>query len=216
MTKLFLTSAGLPKETREYFLNLLTKPPQETTIAFIPTAAHPAKDKSFVQKAKNEIHEIGMKMQEIDLVDENEQSLREKLSMVDVIYVNGGNTFYLLKCIRSSGFEKVVKEMISNGKVYVGSSAGSYVACPTIDMATWKHQDRERFDMTDFQAMQLVPFLVSAHYDPLYKDPVQKGIAQTSLPVVLLNDTQAVLCINNHYTIVGKGEKMMFNGFHET
>ncbi len=127
--------------------------------------------------------------------------------------MNGGNTFYLLKHVRRSGFDKVVKNLIKQGKIYLGVSAGSYIACPTIEAATWKHQDRNRVGMTDFEALNLVPFLISAHYTEKYRLIIEEAVKKTKYSVVALNDEQAVLCVDDDYKIVGNGEKLTYNNF---
>lgn len=213
--KLFLTSAGLSDSIRQEFLSFLSKKPQELTVAFIPTASHPEEDKSYIERARKQIQELGMKLFEVDLVDENEDSLKEKLSTADIIYVQGGNTFYLLKYVRQSGFDKVTKDLLHQGKIYMGVSAGSYIACPTIEMATWKHQDRNRVDITDFTALNLVPFLISAHYTNEYHTIIEKAVKTTTYPVIALNDEQAIIYENGKYRIIGDGEKITFNGFKE-
>ena len=53
----------------------------------------------------------------------------------DVMYMMGGNTFYLLNIIRKTGFDKNIKEFINSGKIYVGSSAGSEILGNSIDVA---------------------------------------------------------------------------------
>ena len=141
--KLFLTSSGLPPETTEAFLGLLDKDPKEATICFIATAADPYDDKWFVEKDRQRLRELGFKITEIDLKQENEESLTDKLGLVDVVFVEGGNTFYLMKYIRESGFEQAVKRFLKNGGIYLGVSAGSYVACPDIFPAQWKHAEDE-------------------------------------------------------------------------
>lgn len=208
---LLLTSAGLPKETRDFFLDLLTKPPERSTVCFIPTAADPEKDKWFVVKAKNEIKEIGMKLKEVDLKNETKVSLLRKFSKCDVIYVNGGNTFYLLDWIRKSGFDRIIPKLLKMGKIYVGSSAGSYITCPTIEQATWKHQDRNKVGLTDLTALNLVPFLITAHFEEKYRPLIEKAAKTTKYPIVVLNDTQAILVENNLYKLVGKGKKIFLN-----
>lgn len=49
--------------------------------------------------------------------------------------VAGGDTFYLMEKLKESGADKVIKEFIEKGGVYIGSSAGSIVCCPTIEGA---------------------------------------------------------------------------------
>ncbi len=79
--KLLLTSAGLSDPAiRSKLLQFVGKDPKDITVAFIPTAADPEQDKWFVQSAIDEIKETGMQLFTIDLKEENEQSLKEKLS----------------------------------------------------------------------------------------------------------------------------------------
>src|SRR3989344_2366626 len=103
--KLFLTSAGLPPETTDEFLKLLGKEPEKTRVCFITTASHPEENKWYVEKDRERLSELCFKVTELDLKDENENSLDAKLKDFDVIFVEGGNTFYLLKYVRESGFD---------------------------------------------------------------------------------------------------------------
>lgn len=151
------------------------------------------------------------KIDEIDIKGNDKVSLLENLNKYDVIYMNGGNTFYLLDQIRKSGFDKVIEELLDKGKIYVGVSAGSYVACSTIEMATWRHQDRDRFGLKDLNGLNLVPFLVSVHFEEKYRSIIDEAAKTTKYPVIVLNDKQAVLCIDGKYKIVGEGERIIYN-----
>ena len=131
------------------------------------------------------------------------------------MFVNGGNTFYLLKWARESGFDKVLSNFLRKGGLYVGVSAGSYIACPTIEAATWKHQDRNRVGITDFTALNLVPFLITAHFEEKYRAIVDQTAKGTKYPIVALSDTQAVLVQNGKIKVVGEGKKEYWNGFKE-
>lgn len=210
---MFLTSFGLPKETREYFLKLLSKNPKETTLAFIPTAADPEIDKWFIDIDKELIKEIGMKMQDVDLKNENENFLLEKLSKFDVIYVAGGNTFYLSDWVRKSGFDKAIKKLVEQGKIYVGSSAGSMIAGPNIESASWevKIHDKNIVNLKDTKSLNLVPFVVSPHFVESDRPVLERRTKEVSYPVIAITDKQAVLCIDGKYQIVGKGEKLIYN-----
>src|SRR3989338_8119064 len=111
--KLFLTSAGLPPETTEAFLGLLSKKPEETRVCFIPTASfdhHPDGEAPYVKEDKRRLAELGFKtIIDVDLRSESEKSLKEKLKDFDVVFVTGGNTFYLLKYIKENVFYKALK-----------------------------------------------------------------------------------------------------------
>ena len=93
-----------------------------------------------------------------------------------MIYVCGGNTFYLLYKIQESGFDKIIKQFVESGKLYFGVSAGSYVVCPTIEMAYWKHPDRNDVGLEDLTGLSIVPFLITVHFEPKYTQDIKKSI----------------------------------------
>lgn len=210
MKRLFLSSAGVTSETKEEFLELLEKNPKDTKVAFIPTAADPEKDKTFVQWSIDQITEIGMKFFTVDLKVENKDTLYQKLSQTDVIWVNGGNTFYLLDQVRKSGFDQIIEQLLDEGKIYVGVSAGSYIACPNIESAKWKRvSDPDVIGLKDLTALNLVNFLVVTHYEGKYRQDVEKGSKTTKLPVVALNDKQAIAIKGDDLELVGSKESIV-------
>lgn len=214
MRKLFLSSAGIVPETQRDFLDLLGRDPRDLTVAFIPTAAYPEFDKSYVKTSIDQIESLGMKTVEVDLVKENRKSLIDKFENVDIIWVNGGNTFFLLEAIRKSGFDTFIGNLLDEGKIYVGASAGSYVACPTIEAARWKHLDDTEFTKIDnLDALGLVDFLIIAHYEEKYRQAVIDGSKTTDYPVVALTDEQAIVVVGDNYKIVGAGQPICYNGF---
>ena len=135
--------------------------------------------------------------------------MREILINKEVIFVDGGNTFYLLKCIRESGFDKLIGKLVEKGIIYIGASAGSYVACPSIEMATWRHQDKyNRFGVTDFTGLSLVSFLVTAHYREEFKNVIKEGISASRYAVKILTDNQALLIKGKEIKLIGDGQEI--------
>ncbi|MEK6901511.1 MAG: Type 1 glutamine amidotransferase-like domain-containing protein, partial [Nanoarchaeota archaeon] len=94
-------------------------------------------------------------------------------------------------------------------------SAGSYIACPTIEAATWKHQDRNRVGMTNFKALNLVSFLITAHFEEKYRAIVEQAAKKTKYHIVALTDRQAIIVRGNKIKMVGEGKKEYWNGFKE-
>jgi len=209
--KLFLTSAGLPPETTEAFLKLLNKKPEETTVCFITTAADPYEDKWFVEKDKERLLELGFKITEIDLKQENEGSLNKKLKDFDVIFVEGGNTFYLLKYVKESGFDKALKLFLERGGIYLGVSAGTYIAGPDISLAGWKHaEDVNTVGLKDLRGLGLVDFYISPHYEPAHEAIINENKNKVSRPIFALTDLQAILVDNGNIKFVRPGEIKKF------
>lgn len=204
--KLLLSSNG--GFVIEKGLKLLFDDISKIKLAYITTAGKGNVNKEYLEIHKGLLKKEGYDFEELDIDGKNENELRELLKNKDAVYVEGGNTFYLLKAVRESGFDKVIKELILKGVPYIGSSAGSYIVCPTIEMATWKPKQKDRFGITDFTALNLVPFLLTAHYTFEMKNILKNKILKAKYPTRILQDGQAILVEDNEYKLIGEGEEI--------
>ena len=178
-------------------------------MVYIPTAAKGTSSMDYVERRKRFFKEENYTYTELDLDGKKENALSGALRDAEIIYVEGGNSFYLLKSVRESGLDKVLPDLLDAGVIYMSSSAGSYIACPTIEMATWKHQDKyDHYGMTDFRAMNLVPFLMSVHYNEKYRKLLTEKIKNCKLPVKVLTDTQAILVQGHNVQLIGEGDEI--------
>ena len=217
MNKLFLTSNGiftwLREQDRQELYALVGKRPSDIKVALIPTAGYPVIKQEYIQAAIAAFGELGMAVDIIDLKEEDEQTLGDKLRAFDVIYVNGGSSYWLLHWARKSGFDNVIRRLLDQGKVYVGVSAGSIITGPDIKEMT---TSENTLGMDDTIGLGLVEFGISPHYST--DDPRDLASRSTSIgyPVVALPDHQAVLVNGEECRIIGDGPRVTFNGFKET
>jgi len=210
MKTLFLSSAGVRFPiVKEELLKILPKPLTKIKLAHIITASKVEDNQTFVDVDQKVLEELGIQVEKIDIADKKERELEYILNAKDVIYVNGGNGFYLLKKVFESGFDKIIKKLIAKGVIYVGVSAGTYIVCPTIEMSDWKKIKDNHYGLTNLEGLNLVPFLISVHYNrEKYREKIKEGIAKTNLPVKILTDDQALLIRDGNVQLVGKGDEV--------
>jgi dipeptidase E len=84
----------------------------------------------------------------------------DAIASADAIFVGGGNTYALLKRLKDTRALAAIRDRVRAGTPYLGASAGSNVAGPTI-LTT---NDWNVVGLDDFSALGLVPFNVNPHY----------------------------------------------------
>lgn len=207
MSTLILASSGNTLD-QKFINNFLSKPLAVSKILYVTTASKKVNDTSYVERTRQKMNELRLDYQEFDIVGKSKDTLREVLASHDILYLEGGNTFYLLKAIHDTGFEKIVKEFIGKGLVYWGVSAGAYVACPSIVIATWSRRF-DRCGVTDWSAMNLVPFFVKAHSTSDMLATLREKARDLSAPLRVLNDQQALVVKDGQVQLIGGGDEMI-------
>lgn len=210
MRKLLLTSEFTPELAKE-LLKMLPTPPAETKVGFIATASDVESDKGYVLKDRAALESLGFaEVIDIDL------KVAEDLTKLDecgVVFVEGGNTFYLLKWVRESKFDAKLKEMLSNDKVYVGVSAGSVVVGTSIETSgVGPTADKNENYIEDPRGLRQVPFMVAVHMnnkEKIYFD--QFARVRQLRPIIGISDGMAIVCEGDRFRVVGPGQVLTWS-----
>ncbi|USN45421.1 MAG: Type 1 glutamine amidotransferase-like domain-containing protein [Candidatus Woesearchaeota archaeon] len=195
MTKLLLTSTGLANQNiTNQFLQIIDKPISQIKIIFVPTASRSEEELKYVDESKKELLDLGVLENNIKTLNLDKPISFQEVENFDVIYVCGGNTFYLLKKVRETGFDKVIIEFAKTDKLYFGVSAGSILVCPNIDIAS--PFDENDVNLTDLTGLNLTDVIVSPHYCEEEKPIIDNFKKKSQYEVVPLTDNQALLVLD--------------------
>ncbi|HFZ8994627.1 TPA: dipeptidase PepE [Citrobacter freundii] len=82
------------------------------------------------------------------------------IAQAEIVIVGGGNTFQLLKECRERGLLAPIVDVVKGGALYIGWSAGSNLACPTIRTTN----DMPIVDPQGFEALGLFPLQINPHF----------------------------------------------------
>lgn len=128
-----LTSAGFENpRISDVFLDFINKDPEDIRVVFIPTAANSAESIAMLPKCMNDLLSIGIESDHILVYDLHFKLPYRILQKYDAVYVCGGNADYLIKRVNKTGFRKALLRYVRNNGVYVGVSAGSYIAANNV------------------------------------------------------------------------------------
>jgi dipeptidase E len=123
-------------------------------ILFVPYALHD--HDGYVEAMRRQGFDGGYELVGIHEFPDPVVAVRE----AEAIYVGGGNSFRLIHDLQQLDLLPVIRDRVEQGMPYMGVSAGTNVACPTM-MTT---NDMPIVHPESFQALGLVPYQVNAHY----------------------------------------------------
>jgi dipeptidase E len=133
------------------------------TVAFVPYAAVTFSYDEYEARVQKRFDDLGIEVRSVHREADPARAIRE----AEAIVVGGGNTFALLKKMREQGLVDAVRMAAGElGVPYVGWSAGSNVACPSIRTTN----DMPIVEPDSFAAAGLVPFQINPHYLDAHPD----------------------------------------------
>lgn len=176
------------------------------SVAFMPLAL--ADHDGYTSKVRERFSAMGFEVTQVREAKD--------VAGAEAIFVGGGNTFRLLKALYDRDLLSTIRERVLNGLPYLGSSAGTNIAGPTIRTTN----DMPIVQPPSFDALKLVPFQINPHYlDP---DPssTHKGetreerllqfLEENETPVIGLREGSMLRVEDDRVTLVGLAAARIF------
>src|ERR1700730_3817474 len=174
------------------------------TVLFFPFALYDRDD--YAAKARSRFAAMGYALESAHAAD----NPRKAIARTDAILIGGGNTFRLLKALQDLELLEPIRRKVKGGTPYIGSSAGSNVAGPTIKTT----KDMPIVQPRSFDSLGLVSFQISPHYldpDPnsthmgeTQEERILQFLEENETPVVGIREGAWLLCENGTVTLKGE------------
>jgi dipeptidase E len=170
-------------------------------VLFFPFALHDRD--GYAAKAIARFEAMGYEMTSAHNATDAEKTVAE----ADGIFIGGGNTFRLLKALQDLEFIEPIRRRVREGAPYIGSSAGSNVAGPTIKTT----KDMPIVQPRSFDSLGLVPFQISPHFQDPDPDSTHMGETQEERIVQFLeeNETPVLGMREGAWVVAGTGSVIL-------
>ncbi|HBX53607.1 MAG: dipeptidase E [Bacteroidetes bacterium RIFOXYA12_FULL_35_11] len=179
---------------------------------FIPYAGVTFSFDEYAQKVQSRFDEIGYT---VDSIHKYENPVAA-VENAEAIVVGGGNTFQLIKMMHENKLMEAIRKKVLAGTPFVGWSAGSNVACPTICTTN----DMPIVEPESFKALNLVPFQINPHYIDANPDGhagetreqriAEFLVANPTVTVIGLREGTMLLVENKKMSLVGNRSARIF------
>jgi dipeptidase E len=173
--------------------HVLPAAPSELRTVFVPTAGVPFNAAPWIDKRRAWLDDAGFRYEELELSRSDRERTAALVGTADLIYVEGGNTYFLLEHMQRCDFWGA---MVGARAVYSGCSAGAVVACPDIGYVGDLDDRSAAPGLATTAGAGLVPFGILPHMDDMRVADQLAAIVKgwtTDQLLIGLDDDQALV-----------------------
>ncbi|NVO20844.1 MAG: dipeptidase PepE [Bacteroidetes bacterium] len=129
---------------------------------FIPYAGVTINFNEYAERVKLVFAQLGCELESIHHMPDPVKAVEES----SCIIIGGGNTFRLVQLLHEKGIMAPIRNKVMDGTPFLGWSAGSNVACPSMKTTN----DMPIAYPASFDTLNLVPFQINPHYLDVHPD----------------------------------------------
>ncbi|KRM96074.1 Peptidase E [Liquorilactobacillus aquaticus DSM 21051] len=206
MKKVFLTSyfAGTAALFKEFINSnkIISK-----KVLYISTASKVEEYTGYIDEGKQALKKLGFKIEDLDIAKNSESIVLAKIAKAELLFIAGGNTFYLLQELKNKHLLQLVRERINKGLPYIGESAGAIILTPDIEYNKIMDSPNVAPVLTDYSALNIINFYVLPHY---IEEPFIETVQETfktyknKLDLIPINNNEAIIVTDTGFRIMGR------------
>jgi dipeptidase E len=184
-------------------------------VLFIPFAMHDCD--GYAEQNRARFAAMGYSLHSIHRSKDPAAAVEE----AEAIFVGGGNTFRLLKTLYNHDLLTAIRQRVQAGIPYLGSSAGTVVACPTLRTTN----DMPIVEPPSFEALGIIRFKINPHYCDADPFSVHMGetrrqrliefVEETGQPVVGLREGAMLRFEKGRARLSGSASSLIFSNTGE-
>lgn len=187
------------------------KEAQAVKALYVTTAGnlHPADKRSWIDEGREILQKRGWQVFDYDIVDKTKQEVAEVFADKDVVFVQGGNNFYLLDMMHKCEFRENIRKFLARSGFYIGESAGAIVCAQNLAEQRSMSGD-VTLELDNYDGLGLVNFLFKPHWNrqgekrEKFFRPIRENAEEfysIEQPIICLNDSQVVYVEGDTYQI---------------
>lgn len=210
MKHLFLTSSiAIPGIGESIRTKLGHNKPLKTVFISTPVEGDSDQsDLSWVEEERVGLIKNAFNIFDYTITKKQLSQIQTDLNNIEVLYISGGNEFYLKEQSNASGFETFVKDFVNSGGIYIGTSCGSIIMGKDISSLQQLSDLKVLSNSVDTNGFGIVDFTILPHWGS--KDFKSRWLNNKSFefmyksrsPLIALNNYEYVEVLDDQFRII--------------
>lgn len=173
-------------------------PKQFPRLLFITTAAEVYGDTPWMESDVKLLEEKGYNVECYSITRKTSDDIKKKFAEKDIVFVEGGNTYYLLQELKRHGADRILDAAVRKGMPFIGASAGSVIATKTIEYVGDFDDRAQAPELSSLDAFGWIDLLLFVHWG--YEEMDSGGVKTTEIiRSYFMHDEKMIILRDNHY-----------------
>lgn len=209
MKRLFLTSSiAIPGVGESIRTKLGHNKPLKTVFISTPVEGDDQSDLSWIEEERVGLKKNGFEIFDYTITGKPLSQIQVDLKDIDVLYISGGNEFFLNEKSNESNFDQFVIDFINDGGIYIGTSCGSIIAGKDMSPLLQLTDHDSLAKQVDVKGFGLVNFTILPHWGSeefrsrWLNDDSFNHMYDSNIPQIALNNFEYIEVLDDQFKVI--------------